>query len=145
LARSTRVFGHKVIVAFFPRRHVLWHLASEGTLSLLCHRIFIFEALLDFLETLVILLVLAEYLGVLAHVLFIGQPSLIMRVSRVLRIADVIINSANIIMVDSMLNIIKIVVGKWHTILSNFILSLDAGVGPLILYNLIFRVDDFSE
>jgi hypothetical protein len=48
-------------------------------------------------------------------------------------------------MVDSMLNIVKIVVGKWHTILSNFILSLDAGVGPLILYNLIFRVDDFSE
>ena len=68
-----------------------------------------------------------------------------MRVSRVLRVTDIIVNSADVIVVDSVLDVVEVVVSERNAILSDLILSLDIRVGSLILYDLILMIDDLSK
>jgi hypothetical protein len=121
LAWCTCVFGHEIVIALLPRWHVLREAASERVLALLLHGVLIFEALLHLLEASVVLLILAEDFGVLGHVLLIGQPSLIMWISGVLRIADVVINCTNVVVVNTVLNVVKIIMSQGDTILSNLV------------------------
>lgn len=68
-----------------------------------------------------------------------------MRVSRVLRITDIIVNSANVIVINSVFNVVEVVVSERNAILSHLILSLHIRVGSLILYDLILMIDDLSK
>lgn len=68
-----------------------------------------------------------------------------MRVSRVLRVTDIIVNSADVIVVNSVLDVVEVVVSERNAILSDLILSLDIRVSSLILYDLILMIDDLSK
>ena len=145
MTESTCVLGHKVVVAFLPWGHVLGHSAGEGVLSLLDKGVFILKALLNLFETSVVLLVLAEDFGVLGHVLFIGQPSLISFTLGVVGVTDVVINCTNVVVINSVLDVVEVVVSHGNTVLGNLVLGLVHGVSADILNQLISAFNNLSE
>ena len=62
-----------------------------------------------------------------------------------LRVTDIIVNSADVIVVNSVLDVVEVVVSERNAILSDLILSLDIRVSSLILYDLILMIDDLSK
>ena len=68
-----------------------------------------------------------------------------MRVSGVLRVTDIVVHCADVIVVYSVFDVVEVVVSERDAILGDLILRLDVGVSPLILYDLILMIDDLSE
>jgi hypothetical protein len=86
---------------------MVWALLLKGVLS--------FEFLFLFVVLLVVLLIAFEDFGIVGHVLLVGRPILLPFLVRVLRVLHVEVDRAHIIVVDSVLNVVEIVVGSWHT------------------------------
>jgi hypothetical protein len=67
---------------------------------------FVLEACLYLIEARIVLLILLENFGVMSKILLIWQPGFVLRALGVGRVADVIINSADIFVVDTVLDVI---------------------------------------
>jgi hypothetical protein len=121
LAGGTCVAGHEVIVLLLPWGHILGKLTREWICALLCHLILCFKALLNFVVGLVVLVVLAEDFGVAREILLIGGPFLGESFFRVVVVFHLEVSGTYIVVIDSVLNMLHIVVSHWHTDVSELV------------------------
>jgi len=132
LRGGSSIPGHEVIIFLFPGWHVLRHASCERRLSLLNKRLFFLETFLDRINLSVVLGVHLEHFRVVSHLLFIRNPSFLMTIFLMRRVFQVKIDSSHIVMIDSMFDILEIIMSHRHTNLSQFIQELILWVLALI-------------
>lgn len=110
---------------------------------MLCHRIFVVEAVLNSIILLVVLLILLENFGVLREVLLIRNP-VTMRMLHI-HVLEAIINSARVVMIDTMLNILEVIMSYRHTHLDKALLKLLLRILELILELSVLLLELFRQ
>ena len=88
---------------------------------MLLERVLVSGFLFEFVVLGVILLILVENFGVVRQVLLIRCPGFALLASCVQRVVVIEISRANVVMVDSVLDVFKVFVSDWHTDLTKLV------------------------
>lgn len=145
LARGTSVSGHKIVVLLLPWRHISGDLSREDLVALLLERVLILGLLLESVILGVILLVLVEHLWIVGQVLLIRSPGLVSLTWGVVGILVIEVSGTDVVVVDSVLNVLEVLVSDWHTNFSKLVNHLVLWVHSDVLQVVILAIDDFAE
>ena len=130
----------------FPRSHVFWHNSLKLVWSLLLKFVFISEFEFLFVVFLIILLVPLENFWVMSHVLLVRRKFLLPFFVGGLWVADMSkINRSNVVMVNSVFDVIKVIMCRWHAYFSKFIHKLVVQTLTLVFDYFVTTVDLLSE
>jgi hypothetical protein len=125
------------IVLGLPGRHIFRDLLGKCAFSWFLKRVLCLKSCLNFVIFLIIFLVFFENFRVLSQILLIWDPGSINAIFVMVRISKIEVDSAHIVVVDSMLNVLKIIVGNWHTefeeLLVDFLLRILELISQLII------------
>ena len=145
LAGSSSVARHEVVVLLLPRGHVSWYLPCEYFITLLFKRVLCLSLHLKFVVFRIVFLVLVENLGVVRKILFVWSPGLAHFTRGVVGILHIKISRGDVVVVNPMLDILEVFVGRWHTNFPEFVDHLILYVLSAVLDVLVLRVNDFTE
>jgi hypothetical protein len=121
LAYCSSVFGHGIVVLFLPWGHVSRKFSCEGALTLLLEGLLSLESVFSLFESLIVLLIFPEDLGILTHILLVRNPCFIKVALLMVGVFNIIVNSTNVIVIDSVFNVIEVLMSDWKTIFCDFI------------------------
>ena len=133
------------VVLGLPWRHVLGQLPREGAVSCLSEWVLILEPGLHLVILFVIFLVLLENFWVLSQILLVWNPRPINCVLTKVLVFEVEIDSADVIVVDSVLDVLQVVMGDWHTQLKQLFVHLLLRVLELVSQELVLMLKLLSE
>lgn len=145
LAGSTGEFGHQRVVFCCPRGHVSRWKTGVLVGSLLFERILGVVLPLLIVVALVILLIASEDFWVLREVLLVRSPFLVPVSVRSLIHIDIVFNLASVVVVDSMLDVLKVFVRRWHAHFTELVLEFVLQILPSVLLDLITMVELLSK
>lgn len=146
LTESTSIAGHYVVVFLFPRRHVSRYSLSVHGGSSFLHRVFVSKLLIGLIVGLEVLrILLAEDFRVLGQVLLIGSPFLFMLTFGMVHITHVKVDSADVIVINSVLNVFHILMSLGETSFSKVVDELLLGVLSSVFNTLVDAVNDLTE
>jgi len=145
LAKSAGVARLQIVVLCLPGAHVLWQLLGHGVLALLSKEILVREVILHLIVGGVVLLVLLKYFWVVGQVLLVRSPSLICRVRRVVVVSHLEISRAYVVVVNSVFDVLHIVVGGGHADVAELVNHLFLGVLSAVSNSFVETVELLSK
>jgi len=145
LARCSSKSGQSGIVLGLPGRHVVGQSTLEWALSRLLEQVLVLEPLSYLVVSSVVFLVLLEHFWVLSKILLIWHPTSVDRVLHVSTSRQIIVHSANIVVVHSVLDVLQVIVSSRHTQLEQLLGNLLLGILELVLKSLIGSIDLLSQ
>lgn len=106
---------HVKVVFFLPWAHVFWKFLSKSTLAGLFQWVLVLESGLHLLVLVVVFLVLFEDFRVLSQILLVWSPGSINAIFIVVFVRQVEVYRAHVVVIYSVLDVLEIVMGNWHT------------------------------
>lgn len=116
----------------------------EWTGSLLLQRILVFDSLFELISLRIVLSIHSEDFGVVAEVLLVGNPVLEVGPLLEFRVNPVTVNGSHVVVVDSVLDIVEVVMSHGHSLLSQQLLHLVLRTRFPRGEEVVDSIDDFS-
>ena len=145
LAGGTCEARHKVVILLLPGRHVSWDLSCEDLTTLLFKRVLLLGSLLDFIILGVVLLILVEDVRVVAQIVLVGRPVFVELARGVVGVLHVEVGRGYVVVVDTMLDVLEVLVGHWHANLTEFVNHFVLEVLSSVLKVSVLRVQNLAE
>jgi len=114
-------------------------------LAVFLHRILVCKLFLYAVVGSIILLILAENFGVIRQVLLVGSPFFVKGIGFVGVVLHCKVRRADVVVIDSVLNIFHVVMGHWETQLAKLVNHFFLGILSSIPHTIINAVQLLTE